>query len=216
MRLVGGGPIRRIGPDNVGGIGLVRYRTEPRSVMGGRVVQGEALHETICAADAVGQRLGQRGDGELLLIAQKRADCPQGLPDKRPGAGRCVRLCRTLLEPNLAPLDHWLCQPYGIREDRRGVSKAVSTKPAAVQTGACVNFDAFMELSSFRPGDQNWKISGHSGQRYRGTSRSTGPLITPGTGWPWKAVGDVDAAGMTWWPLLRDQDALSTQAGACS
>ena len=39
---------------------------------------------------ALGQRLGQRGHGELLLLAQDRADCSQGLPVTGPGQGRRV------------------------------------------------------------------------------------------------------------------------------
>lgn len=33
-----------------------------------------------------------------------------------------------------APQDHWLCQPYGFRADRRSGLKVVSTKPAAAQS----------------------------------------------------------------------------------
>ena len=85
---------------------------------------------------------------ELLLITQNRADCPQGLPDKRPGPCRCVRLCRTLLQPDTVPLDHWLSQPYGIREDRRGGLKLVSVKPAAAHSSGSSTTDA---TASMRP-----------------------------------------------------------------
>jgi putative transposase len=38
------------------------------------------------------QRLGQCYDGELLLLAQDRADGPQGLQDEGRSQGGCVRL----------------------------------------------------------------------------------------------------------------------------
>ena len=44
------------------------------------------------------QCLGQRGDGELLLVAEDGTDRPQDLQDERRGQGRRIRLHRTLLQ----------------------------------------------------------------------------------------------------------------------
>jgi putative transposase len=45
------------------------------------------------------QRLGQFGDGELLLVAEDRTHGPQGLPHSRRSPCRRVRLHRALLQP---------------------------------------------------------------------------------------------------------------------
>ena len=45
----------------------------------------------------LGQRLGQRGDGKLLLLPQGRACGPQDLSHARPGQSRRVRLHREVL-----------------------------------------------------------------------------------------------------------------------
>ena len=66
--------------------------------------------------EPVGQRLGQCGDGELLLLAQDRANGPQGLPNERRRQGRCVRLHRALLQPEATALDTGLSQPRRVRE----------------------------------------------------------------------------------------------------
>jgi putative transposase len=42
--------------------------------------------------EPVRQRLGQRGDGELLLVIEDRADCAQNVPDKGRREGRHLRL----------------------------------------------------------------------------------------------------------------------------
>ena len=47
---------------------------------------------------ALRQRLGQRGDGELLLDAQDRADSEQNLSNTRCRQGRCIRLYREVLQ----------------------------------------------------------------------------------------------------------------------
>ena len=47
--------------------------------------------------EPLGQRLGQRGDGELLLLPQGRARGPQDLPHEGPGQSRRVRLHREVL-----------------------------------------------------------------------------------------------------------------------
>ena len=57
------------------------------------------------------QRLGQRGDGELLLVAQDRAHGAQDLPHPGRGQGRCVRLHRALLQSAATALDDRLSQP---------------------------------------------------------------------------------------------------------
>lgn len=59
----------------------------------------------------------ERGDGELLLLAQDRAGGPQGLPHERPGQGRCVRLDRTLLQSPAPTLDARVSKPYGVRKE---------------------------------------------------------------------------------------------------
>ena len=46
----------------------------------------------------LGQRLGQRGDGELLLLPQGRARGTQDLPHEGPGQSRRVRLHREVLQ----------------------------------------------------------------------------------------------------------------------
>jgi len=42
--------------------------------------------------EPVRQRLGQRGDGELLLVIEDRADYAQNLPNEGRRQGRCLRL----------------------------------------------------------------------------------------------------------------------------
>lgn len=55
--------------------------------------------------------LGQRRDGELLLIHEDREAQPQGLQDKGRGQVRCVRLHRALLQPGAQTLKARLPQP---------------------------------------------------------------------------------------------------------
>ena len=56
-----------------------------------------AEHGVTCSSEPLGQRLGQRGDGELLLLAQGRARGAQDLPHEGPGQSRRVRLHREVL-----------------------------------------------------------------------------------------------------------------------
>ena len=51
MRLVGGRPICRVGPDGAGRIGLVQYRTQASPIMGGCIGHGEAPHEAMRTVD---------------------------------------------------------------------------------------------------------------------------------------------------------------------
>jgi hypothetical protein len=67
----------------------------------------------------VSRSLGQRVDGELLLIAQSRADCPRGLPDTETRPGPMCSIMSNAATTRPGDTHHWLCQPYGIREDRR-------------------------------------------------------------------------------------------------
>ena len=66
--------------------------------------------------EPIGKRLGQCRDGELLLIAEDRADRPQNLPHARSCQGRGVRLHRALLQSDPPPLDPRLSQPDGLRK----------------------------------------------------------------------------------------------------
>ena len=50
-------------------------------------------------ARPAGQRLGTRGEGELLRIRKKVEDGAQDVSDAGPRQGRRVRLHRTLLQP---------------------------------------------------------------------------------------------------------------------
>ena len=65
--------------------------------------------------EPVGQRLGQRGDGELLFLAEDRARRPQNLPHAQSCQGRGVRLHRTLLQSDPTALDLGVSQPHGLR-----------------------------------------------------------------------------------------------------
>src|SRR5690606_33960816 len=65
--------------------------------------------------EPVGQRLGQRRDGEFLLVAENRADSAKGLQDKGRRKGRCVRLHRALLQPPTEALDTGLPEPCRVR-----------------------------------------------------------------------------------------------------
>ena len=58
--------------------------------------------------EPVGQRLGQRGDGELLLLAEDRTDRAQNLPHAQSGKPGRVRLHRTLLQSHAQALDFGL------------------------------------------------------------------------------------------------------------
>ena len=57
------------------------------------------------------QRLGQCGDGELLLIAQDRAHGTQDVPDAGPSQSRRVRLHRALLQCPPQALDARIQSP---------------------------------------------------------------------------------------------------------
>ena len=67
--------------------------------------------------EPIRQRLGQRRDGELLLVAQDRANSAQNLSDARRGKSRCVRLHRALLQPKASSLDDRISEPYGVRDE---------------------------------------------------------------------------------------------------
>ena len=64
-----------------------------------------------------GQRLGQRRDGELLLVAQDRANSAQNVSDAGRGKSRCVRLHRALLQLEASSLDDRISEPYGVRDE---------------------------------------------------------------------------------------------------
>ena len=51
----------------------------------------------VCSMSSIRQRLGQRGDGELLLVAEDRAYRAQNLSHQERGQSRCVRLHRAVL-----------------------------------------------------------------------------------------------------------------------
>jgi len=61
----------------------IRQRTVPAS-------DGRQRHRL--QHEPVRQRLGQRGDGEFLLVIEDRADCAQNVPDEGPRQGRRLRL----------------------------------------------------------------------------------------------------------------------------
>ena len=67
--------------------------------------------------EPLGQRLGQRRDGELLLVAEDRANRRQNVPDARRSQSRCVRLHRTLLQCQTQALDDRISEPYGVRAE---------------------------------------------------------------------------------------------------
>jgi hypothetical protein len=81
--------------------------------------------------EPVGQRLGQRGDGELLLIAHNRADCPQGLPDKRPGSGDVFDHVERFYNPTRRHSTIVYVSPMEFERIAAGGLKVVSVKPAA-------------------------------------------------------------------------------------
>jgi transposase InsO family protein len=66
--------------------------------------------------EPIRQRLGQRGDGELLLLAEDRTHRAQNLPHAQSGKAGRVRLHRTLLQSHAQALDLGLSQPHGLRE----------------------------------------------------------------------------------------------------
>ena len=83
---------------------------------------GQPIHQrAVPAADGrqrhrlqhepVRQRLGQRGDGELLLVAEDRAHRAQNLSHQERGQGRCVRLHRAVLQRRPASFDDRIPQP---------------------------------------------------------------------------------------------------------
>ncbi|MCP2132795.1 transposase InsO family protein [Bradyrhizobium ottawaense] len=61
--------------------------------------------------ESVRQRLGQRGDGELLLVAETRTHRAQNLSHQERGQSRCVRLHRAVLQHDPTSLDDRLPQP---------------------------------------------------------------------------------------------------------
>ena len=61
--------------------------------------------------EPIRQRLGQRGDGELLLVAEDRACRPQNISDEKRGQSGCVRLHRAVLQCDPAPFDDRIPQP---------------------------------------------------------------------------------------------------------
>lgn len=65
----------------------------------------------VCFDEPLGQRLGQCGDGKLLLVAQDRTHRQEGLPHTRRRQGRRVRLHRALLQQRPSSLDDRLRQP---------------------------------------------------------------------------------------------------------
>ena len=60
---------------------------------------------------SVRQRLGQRGDGELLLVAEDRTHRAQNLSHQERGQSRCVRLHRAVLQCDPASFDDRIPQP---------------------------------------------------------------------------------------------------------
>ena len=96
-------------------------RGKPRSLMH-HSDQGSPVHQRRLPAAAQGTGhhlqhepswgvLGQRRDGELLLIHEDRTAQPQGLPDKGRSQVRRVRLHRALLQPGAQTLKARLPQP---------------------------------------------------------------------------------------------------------
>ena len=61
--------------------------------------------------EPIRQRLGQRGDGELLLVAEDRACRPQNISDEKRGQSGCVRLHRAVLQCDPASFDDRIPQP---------------------------------------------------------------------------------------------------------
>ena len=108
-------PHRRL-VDECGDDGRARHRCARHGDLAARTTKGAAaslrprqpVHERAVPTAAgrargrlqpvaLGQRLGQRSDGKLLLLAQDRAHGRQGLPFEGPSQGRHLRLHRTLL-----------------------------------------------------------------------------------------------------------------------
>ena len=67
--------------------------------------------------EPIRQRLGQRRDGELLLVAQDRANSAQNVSDAGRGKSRRVRLHRALLQREASSLDDRISEPYGVRDE---------------------------------------------------------------------------------------------------
>jgi transposase len=61
-----------------------------------------------------GQCLGQRGDGELLLVDEDRTDRPEDISHAQSREGRRVRLHRALLQSHTQALDPGLTLPHGL------------------------------------------------------------------------------------------------------
>jgi hypothetical protein len=87
---------------------------------------GQPIHERAVPAvdgrqwrhlldEPVGQRLGQRGNGELLLVDEDRTDRPEDISNAQSREGGRVRLYRALLQPDAPALDAGLSQPHGLR-----------------------------------------------------------------------------------------------------
>ena len=65
----------------------------------------------VCSMSRSGNRLGQRGDGELLLVAEDRAHRAQKLSHQERGQSRCVRLYRAVLQCDPTSFDDRIRQP---------------------------------------------------------------------------------------------------------
>ena len=81
------------------------------------------------------QRLGQLGDGELLLVAEDRTHGPQSLPHPRRSPCRRVRLHRALLQPAQTAFETGLSQPHGVRGPRYA---SLTCCPRNRQQATCV------------------------------------------------------------------------------
>src|SRR5271167_1067491 len=57
----------------------------------------------------------QRGDGELLLVVEDRADSAQNVPNQGRRQGRRLRLHRALLQSETPALDDRIFKSYGVR-----------------------------------------------------------------------------------------------------
>jgi hypothetical protein len=69
--------------------------------------------------EPLGQRLGQCCHGELLLVAQNRADRAEDVQEQRRGQGRRVRLYRAVLQSETPAFDDRISKPYGVRAQSR-------------------------------------------------------------------------------------------------
>ena len=120
LRSTGAGTIR----DDTSGIGTLRGHSTPplnvRFAIHQRAVP-EADGRSRCGLldEPLGQCLGQRRDGELLLVTEDRAYSAQNLSDARPSQARCVRLAPAL--------DNRLNEPHGVRA--AGGIRRGSTEP---------------------------------------------------------------------------------------